>query len=152
MATRVKVEGLRELSRELKALDPALPKELQKALKRVATDVVVPGARATAAGQTNPRWGHAAINTLRALATQQRAQVAVGSQKVPWAAGHNFGSLQQVKGNSRKGQPGNTKMFPRTKGHRNGDYALYDTIEKRQSQILDTVTEEIDGLLTKTWP
>lgn len=148
MPTKLRVEGLRELSRELKALDPALPKQLQQALKRVAGEIVVPGARGLAAGRTNPKWGSRAINTIRALATQQRAQVAVGSQAVPWAAGHNFGSAHTRITNGRH----STNQFPPTKGYRGGDYALYETIEQRQPQILETVTDELDNLLTRTWP
>lgn len=148
MPTRLKVEGLRELSRELKALDPALPKQLQQALKRVAGEIVVPGARALAASRSNPKWGSRAVNTIRALATQQRAQVAVGSQAVPWAAGDNFGSAHTRVTNGRH----STNQFPMTKGYRGGDYALYETIEQRQPQILDKVADELDDLLTATWP
>lgn len=148
MAGKLEVQGLRELSRELRALDPALPKQLQQALKRVAGEVVVPGARAMAASASNPKWGSRAVNTIRALASQQRAQVAVGSQAVPWAAGHNFGSAHTRITNGRH----STNQFPPTKGFRGGDYALYETIEQRQPQILATVVDEIDGLLTRTWP
>lgn len=148
MASRVKIEGLRELTRELRAVDAALPKEVQKGLKRVAGEIVVPGARGLAASRTNPKWGSAAVNTIRALASQQRAQVAVGSNRIPWAAGHNFGSKHTRITNGRH----STNQFPPTKGHRGGDYALYETIERRQPQILDALVEEIDGLLTRTWP
>lgn len=148
MPSRLKVEGLRELSRQLKAVDAAAPKQLQQALKRVAGEIVVPGARGLAASRTNPRWGTRAVNTIRALASQQRAQVAVGSAAVPWAAGHNFGSLHTRITNGRH----STNQFPPTKGFRGGDYALYETIEQRQPQILDKVTDELDDLLTRTWP
>lgn len=154
MAIRVTVTGLRELGRELRAVDAALPRELQRGLKRVAGEIVVPGARGLAASRTNPRWGTAAVNTIRALASQQRAQVAVGSQRVPWAAGHNFGSKRTritVDRNHPTGRR-STNQFPRTKGFRNGDYALYETLARRQPQIVEALVGEIDDLLTRTWP
>ncbi len=148
MAIRVTVTGLRELGRELRAVDAALPKELQRGLKRVAGEIVVPGARGLAASRTNPRWGTAAVNTIRALASQRRAQVAVGSKAVPWAAGHNFGSKHTRITKGRH----STNQFPRTKGNRGGDYAIYETLARRQPQIVEALVGEIDDLLTRTWP
>lgn len=139
MAAKVTVQGLRELKRELKKLEGAFPKELQRANKRVTRDIIVPAAVSNAEGRSNPKWGHEAIDTIRALATQEKAQVALGSARVKWAAGENFGSNR-------------FKQFPPSKGYRQGDYALYEAIGQKQAESLNEWVESLDGLLSRAFP
>lgn len=137
MPGRINVVGLRELRNELRAIDGRMQRELQKANKRAAADVIVPAARHLAEGRHNPKWGHEAIGTIRALATQTRAQVALGSAKVTWAAGHEFGSIKY-------------KQFPPSIGYKAGGYALYAAIDQEQEQLVgvygDLLQELADSL------
>ncbi len=133
MPSRVNVVGLRELRNELKAIDGKAQKGLQKANKRAAAEVIVPAARHLAEGRHNPRWGSEAIGTIRALASQTRAQVALGSAKVRWAAGHEFGSIKY-------------KQFPPSIGYRAGGYALYAAIDQEQDKLIDVYADLLEEL------
>jgi 4-alpha-glucanotransferase len=148
MPSGIQVEGLRKLKRELKAVEDGLQKELARANKRVTAGIIVPAAVSNASARTNPRWGHLAINTLRALATQEKAQVAVGSNKVTWAAGHNFGSKHERITNGRH----SVNQFPPSKGYRRGDYALYEAIEEKAGESLEEWTRALDDLLARSFP
>lgn len=134
MPERVNVQGLKELRAALRAIDGTLPRELQRTNKRAAADVIVPAARRLAESRTNPRWGHLAVASIRALASQTRAQVALGSQKVRWAAGENFGSFKY-------------HQFPPSKGYRAGDYALYESIDREQAALIATYTDLLETLI-----
>lgn len=84
------VEGLRDLARDLKRVDPVLAKKLQQANKTAASHVADEGTRRYSA-QYERRSGRGA-GSIRALATAQRAQVAFGSDRAPYVAGQEFGS------------------------------------------------------------
>ncbi len=87
MATpAVQVEGMREFLSELRKMDTQWPKEMRLANKEAAT-VALPGVR-----RLIPVRSGRLKKSLRVLATQRRASVAVGSQKrVPYAHPINFG-------------------------------------------------------------
>lgn len=84
------VDGLAQLRRDLKAIEAQLPKELQRLNKRAA-ETVVPKAQAAYAARYQQRSG-AGAGSIRALATQTKAQVAMGSARAPYMVGQEFGS------------------------------------------------------------
>src|SRR5690348_883428 len=103
----VRLTGLDELRKELKRLDGDWTSQLKDANYEIAADIVVPEAKRRA-GQT--RAGGAVINSIRAAKAARSATVSLGSNKVSWAAGWEFGSLKY-------------KQFPYWRG--NGEDAGY---------------------------
>lgn len=76
-----------ELAAALRQAPSRLDRELAKANKAAVTEAVVPPVRAGA-----PRRSGNLANSVRALATARRAQLAVGTNvKVPYAGPINFG-------------------------------------------------------------
>ncbi len=134
---RVDVHGLKELRRELRALesDGTWKAELRSAGQKAA-DVVASEARRSALSASSPRMGSVAAGTIRALAGQTRATVAGGRASVPWYAGHEFGSSR-------------FKQFP---GKRTGGYHLYPAIEKKRDEVIEVYGREIDNLTRKHFP
>lgn len=151
----IQITGLKELRRELKAVDPQFPKQIAALNKRLVNSLFVPAARANAAGRTNPRPGQAVINSIRGLGSQTRAQIAGGSQKVWQYAGHEFGSLGLIRGNSRKGQPGHTRMFPARsarQGRGNKGYIMYPAVYDNMPKALTAYEQMLEQLLHASFP
>lgn len=145
----LRVEGLREFRKTLKQADSGIGPALREANKSVA-ELVAAEARSNAATQprvraANPRpsrqhWGDY-VRSFRALASQTRAQVALGAAKLPWAMGQNFGSVS-----ARRSQ------FPPSLGHRGGDYALYKAIGETIPQQVAEFTEQTDKVWAIAFP
>lgn len=134
---KVKVEGLRELRRELRRLarDDTWKADLRNAGMQAAT-VVATDARGSALGATNPRMGTRAANTIRPLASQRNARVAAGSNAVPWTMGHIWGSRQYPQ-------------FPPVK---KGGYHLYPAIQRNADKTLEIYGKAIETLTRRAFP
>jgi hypothetical protein len=98
---RIFIKGLEDFRRDLKVAGDGLDKRLQRTLK----EAVAPIARdaqqrydrlhPTALRRRTPgRRPGRGRRSIRALATQRRAQVAMGGKKAPYVLGQEFGSLQ----------------------------------------------------------
>lgn len=133
----VRVEGLKELRKELRKLDKDGPwkKDLRKA-GLDAAEVVAKDAKASALAATNPRMGSRAANTIRPLASQTSGTIAAGKANVPWTMGHIWGS-------DRFGQ------FPERK---KGGYHLYPAIAKNADEILEIYGKAIDAITKEAFP
>lgn len=131
---RVNVVGLKELRRDLKALDSegGYKAELKDA-GRKAAEVVATEARRSALGAANPRMGSVAAMSIRALAGQTRATVAGGKASVPWYAGHEFGSARY-------------RQFPRP---RQGGYHLFPALGRKRDEVIEVYSNEIGALLKR---
>ena len=92
MAASFKLElrGMKEFRADLRGLDKALLKELQKENKLVANEVAG-HARAAYTGMHKQFSGRGA-SSIRGLASQTRAQVAIGSARAPYMLGQEFGA------------------------------------------------------------
>lgn len=138
---RIDIEGLRQFRTALRASETASPAALRKANKRVAEDVVLPEVERRAEGQRSPqgRWGHVALNTIRALATQTSASVAIGNNTTAvYALGKNFGSLRF------------RQFLPFGGG--DPDYALYSGIGATRAETIEEYGEMIDELAHDAFP
>ena len=134
MTEKIRVTGLKELRKGLKEADATFPKQLQKANKRIAEELV-PEARSRMAGHS-PRAGSRAIGTIRALASGTRAQLAGGTAAVPWYGGHEWGSIRY-------------RQFPA----KNSDgYALYPAITANRERMVERYGEMLDELLRTAFP
>src|SRR5688500_1337954 len=124
---RIQVHGLKELRRDLKALDAegSYKAELRDAGKKAA-EVVAEEARsrarrgATTISGTHASMGGAAIASIRSLAGQTRATVALGKASIAHAGGWEFGS------------GGAHRQFPRKK---TGGYNLYPAIADKREEV-----------------
>lgn len=81
----IRVEGIRELARSLRAVDRDLPKALGPLHKEVAEPVA-----RTAEGLAPKRSGRMAGN-IRALGSQRAGQIAVGKKAIPYAGPIHYG-------------------------------------------------------------
>lgn len=125
----VRVEGLKELRRDLRKLaeDETWKPALREAGRRAA-GVAVDEAKSIASGT---RAGHEAIETIRALAGQTKAQIAGGTARVVWFAGWNFGSSRY-------------KQFP---PKAKPDYFLFESVERKREEIVRVYADAIDQLV-----
>lgn len=145
MRGRVRVEGLKELRKELRSLegDDAWKGELREAGK-AAAEVVAAEARRTAAGGrstlagSNATMGSRAVASIRALAGQTRATVAGGKGTIPYFGGWEFGST------------GRYRQFPAKA--RNGSHHIYPAIDSKQDEIVRLYSGRIDILMKKHFP
>lgn len=135
MADKVRVEGLRELRRELKAVDAQWPRELRKVNLAIAEDVAE-RTRSNLAGMggSAPK----VVSTVKALAQQARAQVKAGgkgdsvAERV--AGGNLFGSNRY-------------KQFPTP-----GQYGIYNALAEMKDDIEERYLDMLDDLLARAFP
>lgn len=139
----VEAVGLRELLRDLKALGTGAEKEIRRANKGVAEEIVLPAVRSNLAARPRvhaaerrhtykQHWADA-VQSVKALGSQRTAAVALGSARVPWAAAANFGS------------DGKWKQFsPRLGG---GSDPLYSAIVGNLPRVLDEYGDALDRAL-----
>lgn len=122
----IRVEGLRELRRDLRAADAALPKQLSKTNKAIVNDVVVPEAKRIVPIRTGRLQGN-----IRALAGQTSAKIAAGGAKVPYAGPIHFG----WPAHGIEPQP-----------------FLYDALDNRRNEIMDRYEKMVDKVTSKPFP
>jgi hypothetical protein len=89
---KIEVEGLAQLSRGLKAVDAAAPKELRVALNSAA-QLLIDHVRPKIPAVTG-----AARRSLVARSTRTAARVAVGGKRAPWFPWLDFGGQGRVAG------------------------------------------------------
>lgn len=136
MAEQVRVVGLKELRRELRAIDPRWNKELRKVNLAIAEDV----ARGTQAAFE--RMGGSAPKvapTVKALAQQAKGQVKVGG-------GNSIG------GQVAMGNLWGSRRFRQFPSAVSGGYALYPTLAKLRPDIEERYAELLEDLLARAFP
>ena len=138
-------DGIKKFQRELRQVGKEWPRELRKTNKAVAEETVLPEARRraaesrpSAAGGTT-RLGSRGERSLRAGAQQRKAFVKGGGARVPWFAGHEWGS---------SGQYG---QFPQRSGVSPG-FIIFPVIKERQTQIQETYMRMLDDLASRAFP
>lgn len=136
MADPIRITGLKELRRELRAIDPAWNKELRKVNLSVAEDV----ARGTRSAFERMAGSAPKVTpTVKALAQQAKGQVKVGG-------GTSIGgqvAMGNLWGSRRYSQ------FPAPKA---GGYALYPTLAELRPDIEERYAEMLDDLLRRAFP
>ena len=142
----VKTEGLRELTRDLRKIDAEFPKRLREANKAVAERVVLPEARRragmsyrnVAGGMT--RAGSKLTGSIRPLASQRGASIALGRASIPYGPGMEWGST---------GKRRRARQFPARSGKSQG-FILYPTVREKQTEIRDVYFEMLGDLIDET--
>lgn len=131
---QVRVDGLRDLNRALKALGPEFQAELKAANIDVA-ELVADDARAAAYSQ-----GGVAAKTapsLKATRTSGSAGVGLGGSAYPFAGGAEFGSIKH-------------KQFKPWRGNDSGaGYFLYPSIRDNSERIVSEYMGALNEILRK---
>lgn len=144
----IEVEGLAQLSKALKELDPQLQKELRGANKEVADDVAQ-GARSRAASELGAMGAHFAPG-IKASAGAQSAGVALDGRKYPGILGAEFGAGQDRERDRKTGRYMGFRQFEPWRGNSTGaGYFLYPTIRDRAPDISNKYEQLIDDLIKK---
>lgn len=130
----INVEGVTELSKALRRIDPELQKELRKTNREVARGVVVEArVRAGSVGRQQAK----AAKSLRAVAGNNYAGVSLGGPGYEFALGAEFGSYR-------------FKQFPPWRGNDSAaGYFLYPTIRDRADEIVETYDDAIRAMIRK---
>ena len=150
----LKVEGLDELARELRRIDPRLNKELQKAHKEISTRVAEK-ASGKVGGLGVPRAGAAAAG-IKPRAGQQKATVALlGSN--PWVRSVVMGTnVHWVFGRSILAENMSRRVFRPWIGAdwtpESGLYGVSPVIAAAMPNIIDTYADHIMAALSKAFP
>lgn len=141
----VRVEGLRDLQRELRAVDTKLPRSLAIANK-TAAEYVADRARQRARSQ----GGVAAKSapSIRAAGEQRRSKVLLGGPSWPYALGAEFGAKYHPQFKPWRGNQHSEGMQP---GSGVG-YFLYPTIRDTRDDFMDVYERAIDQVMRSAFP
>ncbi|MFM2078090.1 MAG: hypothetical protein RJA49_1980 [Actinomycetota bacterium] len=137
MAASVRVTGLRELRRDLKAAsNVAGSKELRKGL-RDATSIVAVDARNRASA-----FSRRAASSIAAGVAADRGYVAGGRKSIGWYGWADFGSRTPRRGNPRSKGPwaGSGKGPPRGR-------FIYAAIDAKETEVVAAIRGAVDDLL-----
>ncbi len=133
----VKVQGLRELNKALKALGPEAQKELREASKSVASFVASDAK--SAAYALGGVAGHVAPS-IGAVGGVSGAGVAFGGAAYPMAGGAEFGSYRY-------------KQFKTWRGNGpDAGYFVYPSIRQDADRIVTEFTDAVDRIIDKRFP
>lgn len=145
------VEGLDELRRELKRLESGdLSGRLKDANRKVAELVV---GRAETRARMLGRQAAAAAESLKAARQAARAVVSLGSARVPFALGAEFGARRNRERRTDRGPMLGWNQFPEWTG--SGAAAgrfLYPTIRDSQRDVEELYMDELDAITADAFP
>lgn len=151
---QIRVEGLDELARELRRIDPRLTKQLQKAHKEISTKVA--GKASTkVAGLGGPKSGAAAAG-VRPRAGQKKATlVLLGSN--PYVRAAVMGSnIHWVFGRPVPAESMRRRVWKPWVGNdwtaEDGLYGVSPAIREAMPNILDTYADSITDALKAAFP
>lgn len=146
----VKVEGLRQLNRALRKIDDGktIQKDIRDRTKRLVEQTIIPGARLRAMQRfRNPaggtyHLGAAGAATLKPFATTRAAGAQLGSSRVPYAAGAEWGST----GRNPRG-----RQFPARSGVSQG-FVLYPVVREKEPEIIEAYVDVLGDTLSEAFP
>lgn len=134
----IRIQGLDEVNKALKAIGPDARKELKKASKEAA-DLVANSSRSTASSLGGVA-AHVAPSIRATPSMTGSAAVSIGGSAYPMAGGAAFGG---------RGRP-TTQQFQPFRGKEG--YFLYPDIRKNADRIEETYTDAIDAIIRKRFP
>lgn len=160
-APAVRIEGLRDLQRELRAVDKALPRELRIVHKDVA-EIIASAAqrRARALGGIHAK----AASGIKAGAEQRSGFIRLRpTATLPFLLGAEFGAKHNEARRVRTpsgaiAQRLGWNQLPDWRGNRylgaagGVGYSVYPTIREKGEEIVSAYEERLDQLLRKAFP
>lgn len=143
----VRVTGLKDLQKALRAVDKALPREMGTASQKVAQHVV--NEATTAAQSLGPMWAKAA-RSLSAARQQRVAAIRFGGPRYPFALGAEFGAIRNIARPTARGTVAGWNQFRPWRGSGPGSgYFLYPTVRREGDRIVDLYAQVIDDLVDR---
>ncbi len=137
----VRVEGLADLRRGLRKIDPALAKEFRQEILPIAERVA-----ADARGRVPSRTGRAAAS-VRGGVSGNNAYVQGGKKSVPYFGWLDFGSRNPRTGQPRRVGPWKNSGTGPSKGR-----FIYPAIDANRGAIEQRAAEAIDGIIERVLP
>lgn len=133
----VKVDGLTELNRALRAIGPEAQRELRDASRKVAGFVA---SDASAAARSLGGVAAHVAPSITAVGGVSNAGVAFGGSAYPMAGGAEFGSMR-------------FKQFKpwRGSGHEAG-YFVYPSIRRDEDRIVTEYTDAVEQVISRNFP
>lgn len=128
MVATIRVTGLREFQRALKAMDAGLPRQLRLALNEAAKEVI------DYAQPRIPRRTGRAAGSLKARSSQREARIAVGGRRAPYYPWLDFGGQGR-----RKGRPAKREFI------REGRY-VYPALAARRDRVTEIMANALAQL------
>lgn len=123
MVDTIKLTGIREFQRSLRAMDADLPKQIRVVLND-ATGLILSYAQ-----PRFPRKTGKAAASLKAKSSQREASVALGGRRAPYAPGLDFG--------------GDRPQFPE---YRRGGRYVYKGLEVHRDDITEQMSKGLASL------
>lgn len=151
----IEVVGLREFLAQLRKAPERTDLEIRKRFRVIANRVR--DLQRTAAEGAHPKGGAAGtasrgsrggrvqhwrdlVNSIRSGTQSDSPYVAIGSDRVPWALGFEFGSLQY-------------RQFPPWRGNgRDAGHFFWPTLRDETARIVDEMGEAVDAALSEAYP
>lgn len=133
----VRVEGIRPMLKELRAVDKALPKEVRAVNLSIAQDLAAKTARSFAG---RPGSAPKTARSVKALADQRGAYIRIGGNAYPTAMGDEFGAVRY-------------RQFPAWRGSGSGaGYSLYPTLRTERPRTEDRFLDAMTEILGRVFP
>lgn len=142
MSKAVEIYGHRQLMKAFRQLGAEVPKEIRRETKELVERIVVPRARergqqTRANLKGNPtRLGSRGVATIRPEVRARDIAVVMGSARVPYAGGHEWGSKRY-------------RQFP--PASRSG-YILYPTVKEAADEFARAYVKLVDEMAEKVLP
>lgn len=135
---KVDIQGLAQLQKALRDVDPELAKQLRIRQKSIAEDIVD---KATARGDSLGGVAAKSTQALKAKGEQRNAKVILDAQRFPWALGGEFGGLGY-----RQFKPWRGNRYTDPLGQDVG-YFLHPTLRDERDHIIHEYEAMVDDLL-----
>jgi len=132
---RVQVEGLAEVRRNLKNLDPALQKELRESFVLIGQDIANDARSMVPSGGTGKAAG-----SIRAGMSGNNAYVAGGKKSVPYYGWLDFGSRKPKSDGSRETGP-----WRKSGAGPKGGRFIYKSISRNRPEIRRAVNRAFEA-------
>jgi hypothetical protein len=140
--TRIRVRGLNELVRDMRAVYPELPKIIRETNRAFANRIVPDVQRAYEARY--PAVSGRGRASIRALAGASRATIAMGGARVPYIVGQEFGSDRYPQFSPWTGRAPGSPVGSRGR-------FLYPTIRALAPELADEYATEVDRALAQAF-
>lgn len=145
----VQIDGLREFVAALKEAPDRLDKQMRAAFREIAADVRTaaranaseqhPESRPNSHRQHKQHWS-ALSSAITSGADSDTPWVKLGSAKVPWALGYEFGSQRH-------------RQFPAWRGSGTGaGYFFWPAIREKQGEVNEKMLEAVDAAFDAAYP
>ncbi len=153
-------EGLRPFIAELRKSPERLDKEVRRRFRLIATGVRQVARNLAAMQHPVPKFPRARATqkqhwkdllvSIRSGAESDTPFVLVGSDKVPWALGFEFGGSPNQPG---FGAGRSTAQFPAWRGNdSNAGYFLWPTVREREPEVQEQMLNAIEETLAAAYP